>query len=236
VSKSTGLVRSSLVFSSVTLISRVMGFARDIVITAVMGASNTIAADAYTTALAFPNLFRRIFAEGAFTAAFVPAYSSVLESEGQAAADKLARDSMATMTLIAIILTVIAQIFMPQIMAVFSHGYADNPDKMRLTIILTQITMPYLPCMTIVALLSGVLNAMGRFALSALAPTLLNLFMLVFVLPAPDPIAAAFSASWAVVAAGLAQVALLVGAPTKAVPALALPFQTLALKSEGYYC
>lgn len=209
-SKSSGLVRSSMIFSGLTLVSRFMGLARDLVINAVMGASGNIAADAYATALQFPNLFRRIFAEGAFTAAFVPAYAAVLEQEGQDAADRLARSALATISLMAIIFCVVAQIFMPQIMAAFSYGYADDPNKMRLTVILTQITMPYLPCMTIVALLSGVLNALGRFVLSALAPTLLNLFMLAFVWFAPDPVEAACSASWAVVAAGVAQVLLLI--------------------------
>jgi len=209
-SKPTSVVRSSLVFGGMTLVSRVMGFARDLVITAVMGASGNIAADAYATALTFPNLFRRIFAEGAFTAAFVPAYSAALEKEGPEAADRLARDAMATMTMIAIVLSALAMIFMPQVMAVFSHGYADDPAKMRLTVILTQITMPYLPCMTMVALLSGVLNARGRFALSAFVPTLLNLFMLVFVWFGKDPIHASYLAATGVLSAGVAQAALLV--------------------------
>lgn len=227
------LVRSSMIFSGLTLVSRFLGLARDLVITAVMGASGNIAADAYATALQFPNLFRRVFAEGAFTAAFVPAYASVLETEGQAAADKLARSALATITLMAIVLCVIAQIFMPQIMAVFSSGYADNPDKMRLTVILTQITMPYLPCMTMVALLSGVLNALGRFVVSAAAPTLLNLFMLAFVWFAPDPVAAAFSASWAVVAAGVAQVLLLVWGARSAGAKIGFAFPSLSREMRG---
>ena len=84
-----GLIRSSMVFSSLTLVSRFMGLARDLFITARLGASATPAADAFNTAQSFPNLFRRIFAEGAFTAAFVPAYSKVLAREGQDAADRL---------------------------------------------------------------------------------------------------------------------------------------------------
>jgi len=211
-SKPTSVVRASIVFSGMTLISRVMGFARDVVITAAMGASGNIAADAYATALTFPNLFRRVFAEGAFTAAFVPAYAGTLEKDGPEAADRLARDAMATMTFMAVVLSALAMIFMPQIMAVFSHGYADDPEKMRLTVILTQITMPYLPCMTMVALLSGVLNARGRFALSAFVPTLLNLFMLAFVWFSRDPVHAASLASWAVLAAGVAQAGLLLWA------------------------
>lgn len=209
-SKSSGLVRSSMIFSGVTLISRCLGFIQNLVVTAALGASGNIMADAYATAQAFPNLFRRIFAEGAFTAAFVPAYSSVLERDGPEAADKLARSAMATLALATIILTVVMQIFMPQIMDVFSSGYREDPEKMQLAVRLTQITMPYLPCMSIVALLSGVLNARDRYVLSALAPTVLNLFVLFFVWPQKDPAAAAYAASFAVLLAGLAQVALLV--------------------------
>ena len=85
-----GLIRSSAIFSGLTLISRFLGLARDLVITARLGASQTIAADAYYTALAFPNLFRRMFAEGAFAAAFVPDYSKRLIAEGKEAADRFA--------------------------------------------------------------------------------------------------------------------------------------------------
>ncbi|MDO9245115.1 MAG: lipid II flippase MurJ, partial [Phenylobacterium sp.] len=84
------MIRSSMIFSALTLVSRFMGLARDLVITARLGGSSNIAADAYFTALAFPNLFRRIFAEGAFAAAFVPAYARTLETEGQTAADRVA--------------------------------------------------------------------------------------------------------------------------------------------------
>jgi putative peptidoglycan lipid II flippase len=214
--KSLSVVKSSLVYSGFTLISRFMGLARDLVIGATLGASNNIMADAYYTAQSFPNLFRRIFAEGAFTAAFVPAYASVLESDGAEAADKLARDALATITAITLALTLAAQIAMPWLMSIFSHGYLDDPVKFKLAVTLTQITMPYLPCMTLVALLSGVLNARGRFILSAAAPTVLNLVMLVCVWPQPDPLSAAYAASWAVLIAGIAQGALLIWGVRKA--------------------
>lgn len=201
-----------MVFSGLTLVSRVMGLARDVAVSAYMGASQTIAADAYNTALSFPNLFRRIFAEGAFTAAFVPAYARTLETEGKEAADKLATDAMATLAAITVLLTIVAQVFMDPLMHVINPGYVDSPEKFTLAVRLTQISMPYLPCMAIVALLSGVLNARGRFAISAVAPTLLNLFMLVAILPTTTPEAAAKAASWGVVAAGAGQVALLVWA------------------------
>ena len=210
--KSSGLVKNSLINSFFTLISRFMGMARDIVITAVIGASGNIAADAYNTALSFPNLFRRIFAEGAFTAAFVPSYSAVLVQEGPEAADKLARDAMATLCFATVTLTIAAQLAMPWLMHVINPGFADNPAKFKLCIVLTQISMPYLPCMAIVALLSGVLNARGRFIVSAAVPTLLNLIMLVMVLPQKDPVAGAWWASAGILLAGTAQAALLVWA------------------------
>jgi putative peptidoglycan lipid II flippase len=204
-----GIIRSSLVNSSLTLVSRIMGFARDLVISYRMGASSTAAADAFNTALAFPNLFRRIFAEGAFAAAFVPAYSKTLEAKGEAEADRIASDAMATLAASTIALTVVAQLTMPWLMYVINPGYADDPEKFRLAILLTQIAMPYLPCMAIYAHLSGVLNARGRFILSAGAPTLLNLVMLLTVWPQTNAIDAAKAASWGVIIAGVAQAGLL---------------------------
>ena len=207
--KAGGLIRSSMIFSGLTLVSRFMGLARDLFITARMGASATPAADAFNTALAFPNLFRRIFAEGAFAAAFVPAYTRSLTAEGQEVADRLASDALATLAAATLVLTIIAQLAMPWLMYVINPGYADDPVKFKLAVILTQISMPYLPCMAITALLSGVLNARGRFILSAGAPTVLNGAMLVAVIPPQGAIEAAYSASWAVLVAGVLQAALL---------------------------
>ena len=209
-------MRNSVVYSGFTMISRFMGLARDLVISAALGASNNIMADAYATAQSFPNLFRRIFAEGAFTAAFVPAYSSILENEGPEAADRLARNALATISAMAIVLCVIAQVTMPWLMQIFSSGYADDPEKFKMTVILTQITMPYLPAMTLVALLSGVLNARGKFIVSAVSPTLQNLFMLVAVIPQDNPHDAALAASWATFFAGIFQGLLLIWGCRKA--------------------
>ena len=203
------LIRSSMVVSSLTLVSRFMGFARDTVIGYVMGASAGYSADAYQTALAFPNLFRRIFAEGAFAAAFVPAYSKALARDGEEAADVLAGDAMAVLAAATVAITLVAQLTMPWLMYVIAPGFASNPAKFKLAVLLTQITMPYLPCMAIYAHLSGVLTARGRFVLYALAPTLLNLGMLLAVLPAHGQLQAATAASWGVLFSGVAQVGLL---------------------------
>src|SRR5690606_25030186 len=164
--KSGGVMRSSAIFSGLTLVSRLAGFARDIAVTAFLGASAGPAADAYNTALSFPNLFRRIFAEGAFAAAFVPAYARKLQKGGAAAADRVAADSLAVLAVITVALTIVAQLAMPWLMMAINIGFLDDPDRYRLAVILTQITMPYLPCMAIAALLSGVLNARGRFIVS----------------------------------------------------------------------
>jgi putative peptidoglycan lipid II flippase len=196
------------VFAGLTLISRFLGLARDLVITARLGASLTIAADAYYTALAFPNLFRRIFAEGAFAAAFVPTYSKTLAGEGEARADRLAADSLASVAAATVVLTLLAQLAMPWLMYAINPGYVDQPEKFRLAVILTQITMPYLPCMAIAALFSGVLNARGRFIVSGVYPTILNAVMLVVVWPQTDPVRAAYAASWAVLVAGVGQAGL----------------------------
>ena len=164
--KSGGMMRSSAIFSGLTLISRLAGFARDLAISYAMGASASPAADAYNTALSFPNLFRRIFAEGAFAAAFVPAYARTLETEGPEAADRVATDALAAVALVTVALTIAAQLAMPWIMTVINIGFLDDPARFKLAVILTQITMPYLPCMAVAALLSGVLNARGRFIVS----------------------------------------------------------------------
>ncbi|HEY0437698.1 MAG TPA: murein biosynthesis integral membrane protein MurJ [Phenylobacterium sp.] len=207
--KPTGLIRSSLVNSGFTLVSRFAGFLRDLALSYTMGASAGFVADAFNTAWAFPNLFRRIFGEGAFSSAFVPAYSRSLVTDGEEVADVLAADAMAVLAAASIVLTVAAELAMPWLMYLIAPGFASNPEKFKLAILLTQITMPYLPCMAIYAHLSGVLNARNRFVLSGAAPVLLNLWTLATVLPARNPHEAAVWGSWGIILAGISQAALL---------------------------
>lgn len=211
-----GMLRSSMIFAALTLFSRIMGLVRDLVVTAKLGASMTIAADAYYTALAFPNLFRRIFAEGAFAAAFVPGYAKRLEGDGEAVANQYAADAAAGLAVVTVVLTLAAQAAMPWLMYVINPGYVDEPDKFRLAVILTQITMPYLPCMAIAALFSGILNAHGRFIVSGFYPTILNVVMLAVVWPQGDAVTAAYAASVGVGVAGVGQAALVIWAARKA--------------------
>ena len=204
-----GMLRSSAVYSGLTLVSRFMGFLRDLVISARIGASATAAGDAYNTMLWFPNLFRRIFAEGAFATAFVPAYAKSLARDGEEVADVLAADALATLAAATVAVTVACDLAMPWLMLVISPGFTADPVKFKLAVTLTQISMPYLVCMAIYAHLAGVLQARGKFALSALAPTLLNAVMLAAVWPQHDAVSAAHAASWAVLGAGVLQAGLL---------------------------
>jgi putative peptidoglycan lipid II flippase len=210
--KPGGMLRSSAIFAALTLVSRFLGLIRDLVITAKLGTN--FAGDAYFTAQTFPNLFRRMFAEGAFSAAFVPEYARRLAGEGDRDADRYAADALATMAAFTVALALVCQLAMPWIMYVYSNGYGPGggldpmsgaTDKFKLTVILTQITMPYLPCVVIASLFAGVLNARGRFVISGLYPALLNIVTLVAVIPQEDPVQAAFAASWATIVAGVTQ-------------------------------
>ena len=206
--KAPGLLRSSAIYSALTLVSRFLGLARDLVITAKLGGAGNIAADAYYTALTFPNLFRRMFAEGAFASAFVPDYSRRVAADGKESADAFAADALATMAAAMVALTIACQLAMPWLMRVYSYGFLADPPKFKLAVILTQITMPYLPCVVIASLFAGVLQARGRFIIYGLYPTLLNVVMLLAVLPQKDPTRAAYAASIGVVIAGIGQAAL----------------------------
>ncbi|MEQ3747645.1 MAG: murein biosynthesis integral membrane protein MurJ [Henriciella sp.] len=201
------LLRNTLTQSSLTMASRVLGFLRDILLAAKVGAGPI--GDAFVTALILPNLFRRIFAEGAFAQAFVPAYVRTLEAEGPAAAAEIARQTMRALFAATAALVILAQIFMPYLIKAFHGGYPPESESFQLAILLTRITMPYLACMALAALLSGVLNSAGRFILTAGAPTLLNIFLITAALLGDSAPQTATYAAWAVTAAGIAQAGVL---------------------------
>src|SRR6266540_1823921 len=160
-----------------TLVSRLAGFVRDIVVAAVLGAAPI--ADAFFVALRLPNHFRAIFAEGAFNAAFVPAYARVREQNGAQSAGVFA-DRVFTLLLVSqIVLLVAALLFMPWVIRLLAPGFENDPGRFSLAVELTRITFPYLLLMTLVTLFSGMLNAIYRFAAAAAAPILLNLAMII---------------------------------------------------------
>lgn len=171
------LARNTLVQATLTLGSRILGFARDLVLSARFGQGPMM--DAFTTALMLPNMFRRLFAEGAFAQAFVPIYGGVREREGEEAAAVTASEALSFMFAVVAGFCILLQVLMPWIMPVLLSAWKDDAGVMHAAVTAAQLTMPYLACMTIASLLSGVLNTSGKFALSAGVPVFLNLCTLV---------------------------------------------------------
>lgn len=160
-----------------TALSRVSGFARDILTAQILGAG--LVADAFFVAFKFPNLFRRLFGEGAFNAAFVPLFSKELEGEGgKEKALAFARQAFFGLALVLALFVGLFELIMPLAMYVFAPGFAENPAKFDLAVTLTRITFPYLLLISLVSLLSGMLNAFHKFAIAAATPILLNLSLI----------------------------------------------------------
>ena len=198
------LLRSIATVSGLTLVSRVFGFIRDILIAAILGAG--LFADAFFIAFKLPNLFRRLFAEGAFAAAFVPIYAGLIEDEGKDTARNFANQALSVLFWALLVLVVIFEIGMPWIMRAVAPGFIDEPAKFELTVLLTRITFPYLLFISIVSLMAGVLNSLGRFAAAAATPILLNLTLIGAVVGLsplmPSP---AHALAWGVFGAGILQ-------------------------------
>jgi len=192
-----------------TLLSRVTGFARDIMLAAILGAGPL--ADAFFVALRLPNHFRAIFAEGAFNAAFVPAYAHVQGERGDDAA-KLFSNRIFTLLFVSqVLLLVLALAFMPQAMSILAPGFTDDPAQRNLAIELTRITFPYLLLITLVTLYGGMLNVIHRFASAAAAPIFLNLSMMATLALAAFFPTAGHAAAWGVLISGVLQYVLLAG-------------------------
>lgn len=170
------LLRSSAVVGGLTMVSRILGFIREMLFARLIGAGPTM--DVFLTAFQFPNLFRRIFAEGAFNSAFVPLYSGKLEDGELTEAQEFARQIASVLFTAMLVFVVAAQIGMPWLMYVIGPGFVEDPGLFQRAVQLTQITMPYLLMMSLSAMFSGVLNAHGKFAVAAAAPVLLNLTLI----------------------------------------------------------
>ena len=170
------LVKSSATIGFFTLLSRLTGFLRDVLMANLIGASWL--SDAFFVAFKLPNFFRRLFAEGAFNAAFIPSFAAVLTAEGRASALKFASEVMSVLLVVLLALNAVFIIFMPWITPVFAPGFTDTQEKFDLTVTLSQITFPYILFISLVSLLGGILNSLGKFAAPAANPILLNLVMI----------------------------------------------------------
>jgi putative peptidoglycan lipid II flippase len=196
-----------------TSASRVLGFVREAMIAAALGAGPV--ADAFYAALRFPNLFRRLFAEGAFNSAFVPIFAKEVEANGKDSAAQFAGEVFSVLALVLALLTAVALAFMPFLAAtVIAPAFQDTPEKFDLTVLLARIMFPYLAAMSLVAMLSGVLNSFRKYFLAALAPVLLNIVLIGVLLAALrggwDDRTIGMALAIGVVAAGLLQLGLLI--------------------------
>jgi putative peptidoglycan lipid II flippase len=234
------LLRSVATVGSYTLLSRVFGFVRDILTAAILGAGPV--ADAFFVAQRLPNLFRSLFAEGAFSAAFVPLFAGTMAEHGKEAARIFAEDALAVLLAALLGFVLLGEIFMPAVMEVIAPGFSEDPSKFALAVELARITFPYLLFIALVALQGGVLNSVDRFAAAAATPILLNLFLIAALLMMDrfgwhDGRALA----WAVTGAGLAQFIWLMFSCARAGLALRLPLprltpgvkHTLAIMAPG---
>ena len=210
-----------------TMVSRALGFLRDILIAAVLGTG--MIADAFVVAFRMPNLFRRLFAEGAFNAAFVPLFAKRLETDGSASARTFAEEAFAGLFAVLLLVTAIAQIAMPWLVLGLAPGFASEPEKLDLATALTRIAFPYLLCMSLVALLSGLLNSLHRYMAAAAAPIVLNAVLVAVMGFAHwrgyhNAATAGYLLVWGVAAAGVLQLAMLWFAARRAGYALHLRF------------
>ncbi len=174
--KSPSMFRGLLSFSSMTMISRVLGLVRDMSINAVFGAN--AATDAFWVAFRIPNFMRRLFAEGSFSTAFVPVFTEVKEKRSHEDLKQLMSRVSGTLGGVLLLITALGLIFAPQVASLFSQGAADTPEKFELTTQLLRLTFPFLLFVSLTALCGGALNSFHKFALPALTPVILNLCMI----------------------------------------------------------
>jgi putative peptidoglycan lipid II flippase len=220
------MIRSVLTVGGWTMASRILGFARDILIAAILGTGPI--ADAFLVALRLPNLFRRLFGEGAFNAAFVPAFSGLLTAEGRPAARQFASETFTVMAFWLGALTIVGEVFMPQLMVVLAPGFAADPAKFALTVTLSRITFPYLVLICLAALVSGVLNGLDRFTAASASYVLFNIISIASLLwLTPYVPTVGHALAWGVTASGVVQLGVLLWALHRTGMGLTLPWPRL---------
>ena len=198
------LLKSLAAVSSMTMFSRVLGFARDAIVARIFGAG--MATDAFFVAFKLPNLLRRIFAEGAFSQAFVPILAEYKSKQGEDATRVFVSYVSGLLTLALAVVTVAGMLAAPWVIMVTAPGFADTADKFALTSQLLKITFPYILLISLASLVGAILNTWNRFSIPAFAPTLLNISMIGFALfAAPYFNPPVLALAWAVTVGGVLQ-------------------------------
>ena len=198
------LFKAMATVAGLTGVSRILGFIRDILTAAILGAGPV--ADAFFVALKLPNLFRRITAEGAFSVSFVPLYAEKLENQSKAQADQFASNAFSMMLMLLVPFSLLAVIFMPYIIYAIAPGFHDDVVRYDLAVDLSRVTFPYLVLISLAALMGGVLNAHDKFAPFASAPILFNLCLIMALLVfTPVMATPGHAMAWGVFGAGMVQ-------------------------------
>ncbi|MCC3862362.1 murein biosynthesis integral membrane protein MurJ [Pseudemcibacter aquimaris] len=170
------VIKSTAIFGAFTMISRILGFVRDILMAAVLGAG--MITDCFVVAFKLPNFFRRLFAEGAFSASFVPIFSATLEKDGKEEALKFAEEAFACLFMTLLLFVGIVEIFTPALIYAIANGFTGDEAKFSLAVVLTRFTFPFILFVSLGSLLAGILNSLGRFAETAAVPIILNICMI----------------------------------------------------------
>ena len=216
------MIKGILTVGGWTMASRVLGFARDMLIAAILGTGPV--ADAFFVALKLPNLFRRLFGEGAFNAAFVPEFAGLLAAEGPESARRFAQEAFGAMTFWLVFVTILGEVAMPGVIHVLAPGFSANPEKFALAVTLTRITFPYLIMICLAALVSGMLNGMERYTAAAASYVLFNIIGIACMLwLTPYTPTAGHALSWGITMSGVAQLGLLMWAARRAGMGLRVP-------------
>lgn len=198
------LFKSAFIVGGGTLLSRVVGYIRDIFIAYFLGVGAL--ADAFFVAQRLPNCFRSLFAEGAFNAAFVPMFSSKLASDGKEKSVVFASHIFSFMAIFLTVFSIIIMIFMPAVTSVLAWGFKGNEEQFNTTVELSRIAFPYLLLVSLVALQSGVLNSLGRFGPPAITSVLLNICMIISLFTLTDLTgSAAHALAWGMTISGIVQ-------------------------------
>ena len=209
------LVRKFATVASGTMMSRLLGFAREMMMAAALGTGPV--ADAFNAAFQFPNTFRRLFAEGAFNAAFVPLFAKEIEAGGIQGARRFSEEVFGVLFTVLLALTILMELSMPFLVStVIAPGFSDDPAKHELTVGLATIMFPYLVCMSLAAMMAGMLNSLRRYFAAAIAPVFLNIILIAVLFYGWHfglvQIEIGHALAWGVLAAGLVQLAIVWGA------------------------
>ncbi len=234
-SKNASFLRALAAVSGLTMISRVLGFLRDMMMAGVLGTG--AAADAFVVALFFPNLFRRLFGEGAFSSAFVPMFAGMLVEEGPKRAMAFASQAFMVLASFLLLLVLLFESLMPWVVQLVAPGFDPEGERFALAVMFMQVTTPYLLFICLVAMLGGILNSVNRFGALAATPILFNISLILGLLVGREmgSATAGYILSWAVCLSGLVQFLwmCLWCRKAKTLPKIVRPKVTLDIRTLG---